>query len=123
MNDLKPDEVINLTDRLQTTLKQVKPRAEFVADLKRKLIRESRTDQQVQSEWKQTLTWIAVGAGSVIYIATLLFVSAKSAWWILSAVGALLGWRKSQPQPAKQTAESITKDLEGFNNLQGLLIL
>ena len=37
MNDLKPDEVINLTDRLQTTLKQVKPRAEFVADLKRKL--------------------------------------------------------------------------------------
>ncbi|GEM_PF-3024108 len=104
MNDLKPNEVISLADRLQTTLKQVKPRTEFVADLKRKLIRESRTGQQVQSEWKQTLTWIAIGAGSLIYIATLLFVSAKSAWWILSAVGALLGWRKSQQQPAKQTA-------------------
>jgi len=103
MKDLKPDEVINLTDRLQTTLKQVKPRAEFVADLKRKLIREARTGQHAQNEWKQTLTWIAIGAGSLIYIATLLFVSAKSAWWILSAVGALLGWKKAQ-QPQKQTA-------------------
>ena len=105
MKDLKPDEVINLTDRLQTTLKQVKPRAEFVTDLKRKLIREPIAGQQVQSEWRQTLTWIAIGAGSVIYLATILFVSAKSAWWILSAVGALLGWKKAQ-QPQKQMAKA-----------------
>ncbi len=105
MNDINTGEVINLTDRLNATLKQVKPRAEFVTELKQKLMREARAEQDLRAEWKQALTWVAIGAGSLLYIGAIIFVSAKSAWWILSVVGALLGWRKSQ-QPAKQTVKA-----------------
>lgn len=105
MSDLKTEEAIQLTDRLHATLKQIKPRQQFVWELKQKLLREAQTTQQQRQAFKQTLTWVAIGAGSLLYFGTVIFISAKSFWWVLSAIGALLGWRKAQPTKVNAKAK------------------
>ncbi len=85
--------LFNVAGRLKATLKPVAPRAEFVADLKQRLVRESRMLQQ-QDEQRQNFAWLAVGIGSVLYSIGLFAIGMRTTWWLLGLAALAFGWRK-----------------------------
>ncbi|MBI3243337.1 MAG: hypothetical protein HYZ49_13690 [Chloroflexi bacterium] len=85
--------LFNMAGRLKTAMKPVTPRAEFVANLKQRLIRESQAGHQ-KIERRQQLAWAAVGVGGLVYSISLFVMGIRATWWMLGVVALLLGWRK-----------------------------
>lgn len=90
-----------VTERLKRSLVPVQPRGRFIAHLRSKLMREAHAlAEQQRAQQKERLFWVAVGIGSLIYIAGLLAMGVRSAIWLLGAVAALIGWRRRPTRTA-----------------------
>ncbi len=93
MNE-KEIEELNLFDtaaRVKAALTPAIPRPAFVAELKRRLMREA---HEQQTERRQRWLFIAAGAGSLMYVLGVLALGLRTSLWLVSLVALILGWKK-----------------------------
>jgi hypothetical protein len=93
--------LLQLADRMKAALSPVEPRQEFVAQLRAKLVRQSRRTHALavlkREDDKRRLLWIAAGAGGIVYFAGMAVVSLRLSLAVLSLVAGLLGWKLARP--------------------------
>jgi hypothetical protein len=102
--------MMRLARQVKVALPPVEPPREFVAQLRAKLIRQSRRTHALASlkreEDRRRLLWVAAGLGGLVYFTGMAIVSVRLTLAVLSVVAGLLGWKMVRPaaQSKQRTA-------------------
>ncbi len=97
------EDLFGLARRLQQTLMPVRPRPDFVKQLKAQLLRAHAqwAAPQTGPDSRRAMVWAAAGLGGVLYVAGLVFLTFKAALALGTVISGIMAGRVARPALAK----------------------
>ncbi len=97
------EHLFRLARRLQQTLVPVRPRPDFVKQLKAELLRTPShwAAPQTGPDSRHAMVWAAAGLGGVLYVAGLGFLTVKAALALATVISGIMAGRVARPALVK----------------------